>query len=87
MSQPQKTQIENLQEKQTQLIMQRSQGKDIVEQSEKELTAVVFAIQQLNEYIRVQEEAQKAADAANAGDAEVPGPAPTGDPKIPARRK
>jgi len=70
------SQIEKLQEKQTQLIMQRSQGKDIVEQSEKELTAIVFAIQNLNEFVKNQEEEAKAAEAE----------ANKGDPKIPAKK-
>ena len=64
------SQIEKLQEKQTQLIMQRSQGKDIVEQSERELGGIVFAIQQLNEFVAAQEAKAKAE--AEAGDPKIP---------------
>ncbi len=50
-----------LQERQTQLILQRSQGKDIVEQAERELGAIQFATQELNAQIKEQEEATEAA--------------------------
>ena len=60
--------ILKLQERQTQLILQRSQAKDIIEQSERELSATTFAIRQINDYIK--EEAEAAARKAEA-DAET----------------
>ncbi len=51
--------ILKLQERQTQLILQRSQAKDIIESSERELSATTFAIRQIKEY--VEEEAVTAA--------------------------
>ena len=50
--------LATLQERTTQLILQRSQGKDVVEQTERELGAVQFAIRELQAQI---EEQQKAA--------------------------
>ncbi len=52
--------LKALQERQTQLIMQRSQGKDIVENAERELGGVIFAIQQLNEYVKEEKEIAEA---------------------------
>ncbi len=59
-----------LQERQTQLILQRSQGKDIVEQAERELGAIQFATQELTAQIKEQEEAAKAKAVAEAEAAE-----------------
>ncbi len=49
-----------LQERQTQLLMQRLQGKDIIEMAERELGAVGLAMRELNAYI---EEEKKVAEA------------------------
>ena len=62
--------LATLQERQTQLILQRSQGKDIVEQAERELGAIQFATQELKAQIKEQEEAAKAEAAA--GDTKIP---------------
>lgn len=45
-----------LQERQTQLVLQRSQGKDIVEQTERELGSINTAIQQIQLYIEEQKQ-------------------------------
>ena len=52
--------LATLQARQTQLILQRSQGKDIVEQAERELGAIQFATQELTAQIKEQEDATKA---------------------------
>ncbi|KKL05625.1 hypothetical protein LCGC14_2604160 [marine sediment metagenome] len=67
--------ILKLQERQTQLILQRSQAKDIIEQSERELSATTFAIRQINDYIKEEEEA--AARKAEEDEVEIP----AGDPR------
>ncbi|KKL59684.1 hypothetical protein LCGC14_2212860 [marine sediment metagenome] len=60
--------LATLQERQTQLILQRSQGKDIVEQAERELGAIQFATQELKAQIKEQEaEAEDKELAAAAG--------------------
>ena len=46
--------LEKLQERRTQLILQRSQGKDIVETSETELRTISFAIKTLEGYIQAE---------------------------------
>ena len=67
--------ILKLQDRQTQLILSRSQGKDIVEQAERELAAVAFAIAQINEVAKeaqsAEEIARKGAEAEAAADCEV----------------
>ena len=70
--------LATLQTRQTQLILQRSQGKDIVEQAERELGAIQFATQELTAQIKEQEKAAKAE-----AECEVIG----GDRKIPAPKK
>ena len=77
--------LATLQARQTQLILQRSQGKDIVEQAERELGAVQFATQELKTQIKEQEEEEEAAlaKAQAAEECEVIG----GDRKIPAPKK
>ena len=68
--------LATLQTRQTQLILQSSQAKDIVEQAERELGAIQFATQELNAQIKEQEEAAAKSEA----ECEVIG----GDRKIPA---
>lgn len=50
--------LEKLQERRTQLVIQRSVGKDIIETSERELAAVNFAIKTLGDYIKTEAEKQ-----------------------------
>ena len=71
--------LATLQERQTQLILQRSQGKDTVEQAERELGAIRFATQELKAQIKEQKEVAAKTEA----DCEVIG----GDRKIPAPKK
>ncbi len=75
--------LATLQARQTQLILQRSQGKDIVEQAERELGAIQFATQELTAQIKEQEEAAEAARKSAEAECEVIG----GDRKIPAPKK
>ncbi len=65
--------LATLQERTTQLVLQRSQGKDIVEQAERELGATQFAIRELTTQIEEQKKAAEAADkeAAEAAEAEL----------------
>ncbi len=70
--------LATLQARQTQLVLQRSQGKDIVEQAERELGAIQFATQELKAQIKEQE-----AEA----EAEVKELAAAGDPLIPSTKK
>ena len=46
--------LEKLQQRRTQLILQRYQGKEIIETSEREIAAVNFAIKNLEEYIKAE---------------------------------
>ena len=64
------SQLQQLQDRKQQLVLQRSQGKDIVEQTERELGQIQAATQVLQQHIKEEEEAAKAAD--EAGDPNIP---------------
>ena len=64
--------LATLQARQNQLILQRAQSKDIVEQAERELGAIQFATQELNAQIKEQEEEAAAKELAAASDPLIP---------------
>ena len=60
--------LATLQERTTQLVLQRSQAKDIVEGTERELGAVQFAIRELTAQIEEQKKAAAEAEEKAAAD-------------------